>query len=197
MQIVQFYVFKLCLPRQMDEWAYCSSASKKGGFLNDANNYRGITLTNIFSKIFSILLERRLSNWAEANEKLNDFQFGFRKNKSTIDCVILLTSLIDKIVNHEKKKLYCSFIEFRKAFDLVNRNGLWVKLIKYDVSTKIVRMIQKIYENVKLNVKVHGSVTDSFCSNLGVKQGEPLSPLLFYSLSMTCIYLCMKMTLIC
>ena len=55
----------------------------KKGDLNDANNYRGITLTSIFSKIFSILLEKRLSNWAEANEKLTDFQFGFRKNKST------------------------------------------------------------------------------------------------------------------
>ena len=49
----------------------------KKGNLNDVNNYRGITLTSIFSKIFSILLDTRLRKWANDNNILTDFQFGF------------------------------------------------------------------------------------------------------------------------
>ena len=53
------------------------------------NNYRGMTLTSIFSKIFSILLEVRLRKWANDNEVLTDFQFGFRNKRGTIDCVFI------------------------------------------------------------------------------------------------------------
>ena len=58
----------------------------KKGIINDINNCRGITLTSIFSKIFSILLDNRLRNWSEENNLLSDLQYGFRKNRSTIDC---------------------------------------------------------------------------------------------------------------
>ena len=64
----------------------------KKGDLNDTNNYRGITLTSLFSKIFSILLDVRLRKWANDNNILTDFQFGFRDKKSTIDCCFVLQS---------------------------------------------------------------------------------------------------------
>jgi len=83
----------------------------KKGNLNDVNNYRGITLTSIFSKIFSMLIDTRLRKWANDNNVLHDNQFGFVKGKSTVDCIFVLTSIIDKIVKHEKRKLYCSFVD--------------------------------------------------------------------------------------
>ena len=70
---------------------------------NNVNNYRGSTLTSIFSKIFSIRLENRLRVWSESNNSLSDFQFGFRISKSTVDCIFVLSSTIDKVINHEKK----------------------------------------------------------------------------------------------
>ena len=75
---------------------------KKGDPTN-VTNYRGITLTSIFSKIVSILLDNRLRVWSESNNLLSDFQFGFRKSKSTADCIFVLSSIIDKVINHEKK----------------------------------------------------------------------------------------------
>ena len=53
----------------------------KKGDASDVNNYRGITLTSIFSKIFSIILDNRIRNWSENNEVLTEFQYGFRKEK--------------------------------------------------------------------------------------------------------------------
>ena len=48
----------------------------KKGKLNGVNNYRGITLTSVFSKIFSMLIETRLRKWANDNNVLHDNQFG-------------------------------------------------------------------------------------------------------------------------
>ena len=151
----------------------------KKGNLNDVNNYRGITLTSVFSKIFSLILDSRLRKWAEDNEKLSDNQFGFRSKRSTVDCIFVLTSIINKVLFCDKKKLYCAFVDFRKAFDLVYRNGIWVKLINQGVSSKMVNMLRAIYESVKSCVRVNGRLSDYFDSYMGVKQGEPLSPLLF------------------
>ena len=125
------------------------------------------------------MLDNRLRKWAENNDLLNDFQFGFRKQRSTTDAVFILQSIINKSIKCDKKKLYCAFIDFRKAFDLVYRNGIWVKLINYGVSSKIIKMLQAMYHSVKSCVRVNGRLSDNFESYMGVKQGEPLSPLLF------------------
>lgn len=151
----------------------------KKGDLDNVNNYRGITLTSIFSKIFSILLDNRLRKWSENSNVLDDVQFGFRKGKSTVDCVFVLSSIINKVLNYEKRKLYLAFVDFRKAFDIVYRNGIWYKLSTYGVSSKIMKILKVMYENVKSCVKVNGSLTEYFDTYMGVKQGEPLSPLLF------------------
>lgn len=54
---------------------------KVWGGPNNVNNYRCITLSSIFSKIFSILLDSRLRKWAETNTLLSEFQFGCRKKR--------------------------------------------------------------------------------------------------------------------
>ena len=124
---------------------------------NNVNNYRGITLTSIFSQIFSILLDNRLRVWSESNNLLSDFQFGFRKSKSTVDCIFVVSSIIDKVINHEKKRLYCAFVDFQKAFNLVYRNGIWFKILNMGGSCKIVKMLQAIYSSVKSCVRTHTS----------------------------------------
>ena len=125
------------------------------------------------------MLDMRLRKWANDNDVLNENQFGFVKGKSTVDCIFVLTSIIDKIIRKENKKIYCSFIDFKKCFDYVYRNGVWYKLIQQGVSSKMVKMLQSMYYAVKSCVRVNGVLTDYFDSYMGVKQGEPLSPLLF------------------
>jgi exonuclease III len=151
----------------------------KKGDINDINNYRGITLTSIFSKIFSIMIDNRLRKWAESNRLLSDYQFGFRKGKSTIDCIFVLTSIINHVICNERKTLYCTFVDFRKAFDLVYRDGIWLKLLRSGCSSKIINMLQSMYSQVKSCVKLNGIKSEYFNSLMGVKQGEPLSPFLF------------------
>ena len=75
--------------------------------------------------------------------------------------------------------MYCAFIDFRKAFDVVYRNGIWVKILRYGTSTKFTSMMRTMYDKVRSCVKINGQHTEFFESKAGVKQGEPLSPLLF------------------
>ena len=56
-------------------------------------------------KYFSILFDNILRVWSKSNNLLREFQFGFRKSKSTVDFIFVLSPIIDKVINHEKKKV--------------------------------------------------------------------------------------------
>ena len=70
-------------------------------------------------------------------------------------------------------------MDFKKAYDLVWRNGLIFKLIKSGISTKMKNMIKSIYTKVKSCVKANEELSNTFECDLGLCQGCVLSPLLF------------------
>ena len=150
----------------------------KKGSLSDTNNYRGITLVSCFGKIFSSILNERLQNWATENAANTDAQFGFKSKHSTVDAIFILNSLIERHLNN-KKRLYCAFIDFKRAFDSVYRNGLWYKLIKSGVNGKLLSLIRSMYTEVKSCVRHLNTLSDLFDCNVGLMQGEICSPLLF------------------
>ena len=80
---------------------------------------------------------------------------------------------------NKNEKLYCAFVDFTKAFDFVVRDVLWYKLIKIGVRGKMLDIIRSMYTNVKSQVKHNKIISDAFFSNIGVRQGECLSPFLF------------------
>ena len=151
----------------------------KKGDNSDVNNYRGIALTSIFSKILSHIIEKRLRNWAEQNTVISDYQFGFRSGKSTTDRIFILNSLIQTVITVEKKPLFCAFVDFKKAFDSVYRNGLWLKLLQLGTSSKIINMLRTMYSDVKACVRSDNIISECFSCLNGVKQGEPVSSLMF------------------
>lgn len=150
----------------------------KGGEVNEAQNYRGITLINILAKIYSQILLNRLTKWSEKENKLSKNQFGFQKGKSTIDCIFTFYSIINKTLN-AGDKLYCVFVDYEKAFDKIDRTLLWQKLASENVSSKLIKAISAMYTIVKSCIKYHSSQSQFLTSNIGLKQGDPSSPLLF------------------
>ena len=69
-------------------------------------------------KLYSKILNKRLTQWIEDNKMLNEVQAGFWQGYSTIDHVFTLLALVQKqLLNNGK--LYVCFIDFKKAFDLV------------------------------------------------------------------------------
>ena len=77
--------------------------------------------------------------------------------------------------------MYCAFIDYEKAFNTVTHDALWIKLVKTEISCKMLKMIQSISQNVKSCINDFNTMSYSelFNVTLGVKQGLPLSPLLF------------------
>ena len=154
---------------------------KNKGDIDSTNNYRGITLSNVLAKIFSHILLKRINKWSDEHDKINDNQFGFQKSKSTVDCIFVLSAIISKVINGNagNKKLFCAFIDYEKAFDKVDRYWLWYKLMQEDFSPRMLKILKSMYKSVRACIKYNDTFSDFLKSDLGLKQGDPLSPILF------------------
>ena len=74
---------------------------------------------------------------------------------------------------------YCCFVDYTSAFDTIWHAGMYIKLIKEGVTGKILNVAYQLYQNVKSCVELNGKKSDYFCCNIGVRQGDSLSQLLF------------------
>ena len=105
-------------------------------------------------------------------------QADFRAGYSTMDHVFVLNSIIDIILYLQKRKrVYCSFIDYKKTFHLIARSSLWSKLISHGINGKLMSVICNLYHHAKYCVRANGKMSDYFTCNVGVRQGENLSPL--------------------
>ena len=170
----------------------------KKGNASEVKNYRGINLINVMSKIFSHILQSRLKHWCEINNLIPEEQAGFRSNYSTVDNIFSLSALVQKYITKPRGRFYVLFVDFRVAFDNINRDKLWTVLKKDGCHGRMLNIIKSMYKNVMISIRVlqnemtncnnsinNENVSSRFCitecfkSMFGVKQGCILSPLLF------------------
>ena len=116
----------------------------KGGEPDCANNYRGITLLPVIAKLFSAVLEKRIQTWATEEGIIPIYQFGFRKGHRTSDPIFVLNSLLEK-TKWKRKRLFCCFIDFQKAFDSVSHGLLWKKLSNLGLSSRMCTILHSMY----------------------------------------------------
>ena len=103
---------------------------------NNVDNYRGITLRSTLGKLFSRLINNRLTAWAETYSVYIEAQAGFREHMCTTDNIFVLHGLITHSSNNNRK-LFCSFIDFSNSFDYVVRDVLWFKLLQFGLRGKM------------------------------------------------------------
>lgn len=151
---------------------------KNKGAVDDCTNYRGITLLSCLGKLFTNILNDRLTYFSDSTNLIHENQAGFRASYSTMDHCLLLKLLIDYYMA-SKKKLFCAFIDYQKAFDKIEHCLLWKKLINSNITGKLFSVIKNLYKDIKSCVFLEGKKSDFFVSNIGVRQGENLSPFLF------------------
>ena len=150
----------------------------KKGNPNDTNNYRGISLCDIVSKLYGFIVNSRLQEWVELNNITGECQAGFKRDYSTVDHIFTLLAMVQKqFVNN--RKLYVAFIDFEKAFDSISRKLLWPILRKNGIKGKLYLCVRSMYKNVKARVRCGANLTDVITCSKGVKQGDICSPILF------------------
>ena len=139
---------------------------KNKGDINDPDNYRGITLLSCIGKLFTSILNNRLTLLMDSYNIISEAQAGFRKGYSTIDHIYTLKCIVDVFLC-QGRLLFCTFIN----------------------------VIKNLYRNIKSCVMNNGHRSSYFDSYVGVRQGENLSPMLFalflndiesFSLNMKC-----------
>jgi len=150
----------------------------KSGDNQLVTNYRGITLISICAKLFSDILRIRLENWFRERKTLHAEQAGFQAKRNMMENVLILTDCI-RSFKQRRRALYVCFLDIRKAFDTVWRDGLLFKLLCNGVKGKFWRIIKNYYSNTRCKVRLHQDYTDFFDITKGVKQGCVLSPLLY------------------
>ena len=142
-------------------------------------NYRGISLLSCVYKLYTSLLNSRLTKYCENNNYLVDEQNGFRATRSCQDHIYVLSSIIRnrKSQGHDT---YCAFIDFKKAFDWVSRDLLLYKLCtSFNIHGRLFNTLSTIYSSSSAQIRINGLLTDSFEVTSGVKQGDIISPILF------------------
>ena len=148
----------------------------KKGDLSSCGNYRGITLLSIPGKVFNRILLERMK--ASIDETLRENQAGFRKGRSCIDQIATLRIIIEQS-EEWNSPLLINFIDYKKAFDSVDRGTLWKLMRHYGIPEKLVNLVQASYEGTVSRVVHDGQLSDGFEVTTGVRQGCLLSPFLF------------------
>ena len=146
----------------------------KKGDLKDCKNYRTIALMSHVGKIFMMILLERLK--AQTEEHLADEQAGFRKDRNTVQQILMLRLIAEKA---KRKGVYNCFIDFEKAFDSVYKDVMWATLESYGIGKRLTEILKNIGERSRMAVRIGRDMGEWFEMSVGTKQGDPISPNMF------------------
>ena len=147
----------------------------KTGDVNDASNYRPISLLPVLSKVLEKIVSSQLSQHLESNQLLSNTQHGFRSKLSTTSALLTLNKHLYSNMDNKKVSLV-TLCDLSKAFDSVSHAILLRKCIKCNVDQFwFESYLCKRTQSVRLN----DTVSDKTSISYGVPQGSVLGPILF------------------
>jgi hypothetical protein len=145
--------------------------------VGECDNYRGVTLVDMVTKIYAYMLLARVGPWLK--DHLLEIQMAFQAERGATDNLFILRDVME-MFKQRARDLYIGFVDLKKAFDSVNREALFRILQQhYGLPAALVAMIRVLYTGTKMTVAWADGFSDPFAVDTGVKQGCVLSPLLF------------------
>ena len=149
---------------------------KRKGSRQICSNYRGITLLSVPGKLFAMSLLDRCSTFLRRKRRVQ--QAGFMPGRSTTEQMFTMRQLIEK-TREFHQKAYIAFVDFKAAFDSVDRRSLWLILRTTGLPKKYCSLFEKLYEDTESCVQVNGRRSPTFPVKTGVRQGCAAAPELF------------------
>ena len=159
---------------QFTEGWICPIYKKKDR--REIGNYRPITLLNSDYKIMTRVLAMRLAGVADS--LVSRDQAAFIPGRQIFGHIKLAKAVID-LAEAEEINGAIVALDQEKAYDKINHQYLWAVLRKLNFPENFIRTVQHLYKNAESCVFVNGFRSDSFEVTRGVRQGDPMSCLLF------------------
>lgn len=144
----------------------------------DPKSFRPIALSPILCKLAEHLVKNRLEWFIESNQLLSNSQFGFRKGKSTIDSISILTSDIH-IAFSKNKIVLAAFLDIHSAYDNVNVSNLIKKMKDLNVPEILTKFVNFMLSERHIHLDLPDGTRLTRVLGKGLPQGSVLSPLLY------------------
>ena len=141
---------------------------------NCVEDYRGITLSSIFSKVFEHCILWTCKDYFTSSDR----QFGFKKNTGCLHAIYTLNKTVNYFTSKNATVNLCA-LDLTKAFDRIDHSILFDKLIKKGFPFLIIEVLVNWYDKLFSVVKWGNALSEQFQILAGVRQGGVLSPLLF------------------
>ena len=142
---------------------------------NLALSYRPTSLT---SNMCKLIVAKRLRWYLQKNNLINILQSGFRSRRRTTDHLLRLHDAIYEAIAN-KRSVLSVFLEIEKAYDMVCREALLLKLLQLGITGEIFSFIKSFLTNRSFQVRIDSSYSEVKNLENGVPQGSILSPILF------------------
>ena len=142
-------------------------------------NWRPLTISNAMYRIVMVLMSRYIMEVNKTFDLLNDAQKGFVEGiNGTAEHILTLTELFND-AERKHKSLYIVALDFQNAFGSVNHDHLYRVLEQKGLPKTFTDIIRSIYDASTTRLDMGGVMTETIDMKKGMKQGCPLSPLLF------------------
>ena len=138
------------------------------------DNYRKITLLSSLGKLFDFVLNKRLCFSKDALQNGNPWQNVFKQGTQSTDDLFILNGIIEKY-QALNRPVYMCFVDFKSAFDYVNRHALLFKLTSRGYSGSFFRMLCDLFSKAKSRVKLNMELSKVFDNVYGVLQKGVIS----------------------
>jgi len=138
------------------------------------DNYRGITISPVVSKVFETVLMRDLHSYLQSD----NLQFGFKKNSSCSHAIFALRSVVNHYCNSGSTITICA-LDISKAFDRVDHYALLTLLMDRKIPKYFISVMLRWFHCCISAVRWGSALSSFFTIYAGVRQGGLLSPLLF------------------
>jgi len=156
------------MPNEWNKSIICPIYKK--GEKTECSNYRGISLLNTVHKILATAINNRSKTFAE--DLLSQEQNGFRRNRSTTDNILIMRQISEKCYEYNIE-MHVLFIDFKQAFDSVDRQKIIQILQELRILNKLVRLIKMTIQNTEVSVKIENLTSNPVLISSDVRQGDP------------------------
>ena len=140
-------------------------------------DFRPISLVGCIYKLLSKMLAHRLRG--VIGDLISGNQNAFVGGRQILDAVLLANELIDSRIKERKVGVVCK-LDIEKAYDHVNWDFLLYVMERMGFGQRWIGWIRQCISSASFAVLVNGSPTEFFSASRGIRQGDPLSPLLFF-----------------